>query len=483
MLPGKRPMPADEAEKQILISDLYTLLEQDYQANLRKGTRNLDSYRKHLLPAFGNCPVREFDPDLVQRYILDRQKAGAANGTINRELAALKRMANLALERLKTDDEKLIAGLSRWAKIRKLKERNVRSGFLKDERYEAFARATAAVGLWFRAMFEVAYTYGWRRSELVNMKVGQVDLCERTLALRAGETKNDKSRNVPMTDTVFELLQQCVAGKSPDEYVFTRPRRKSKGTLFRVKSSPFWWMQYYDRGNRIHESTKAADKVQARDILRTKLEALRPDPNEPEAKGFQVLDFRNDWKKVCRAVGVPGLLFHDLRRSGVRNMRRRGIPEKVAMQISGHRTRSVFDRYDITDGADLMAAVTKMNEKQGSLSTTELSASEANATVIANALQALFPTGSMGNFFSRVLIEVDCAIAFLREGLPPDSVAKTNQLNLASKLLRELFRECCESYPGAMAQVSNTLKLFDKPEQGEPKAGSAMLAENGTVNR
>lgn len=285
----------------LTVATLYDALALDYKINGRKSARTLKArWEKHLKEFFGAMPAAEVTPRQIMRYIEIRVTAGAATASVNRELAALKRMYKLALQ---SED------LARVPFIRRLKEINVRKGFVKDAEYEALARETAAAGLWLRAMFEVSYTYGWRKSELLTRRVRHADLLDRTLRLDPGETKNGEARLVEMTGKVFELLKQCSVGKAADDFLFTRERDR--------------------RGRRVRT-------------------------------GGRIVDFRKDWEAVTKAAGVPQLLFHDLRRSAVGNMVRDGVSEKQAMTVSGHRTRSIFDRYHIVDRTQMKAVTRKM---------------------------------------------------------------------------------------------------------------------------
>ncbi|MGA8540396.1 MAG: site-specific integrase, partial [Terriglobales bacterium] len=213
-----------------------------------------------------------------------------------RELAALKRMFHLG----KKCTPPKVANIPAFPR---LAERNIRKGFVEDATYQPLVDAAASVGIWLPAMFEVAFTFGWRFSEVRNLRVEQVNVASGTIRLYPGETKNDEGRVVIMTDTVRRLLEPCIAGKSGSDLVFTR------------------------------------------------------------ANGKPVKDFRRAWVKVCEQAGVPELLFHDLRRTAVRNMVRSSIPERVAMQISGHKTRSIFDRYNIVSERDLRDAARAMERR------------------------------------------------------------------------------------------------------------------------
>jgi integrase len=179
-----------------------------------------------------------------------------------------------------------------------LQEDNVRQGFLTaDQCADLVAHCDE---LWLRALVETAVTYGWRVGELLNLRVRQVDLARPTIRLEPGETKNREGREVVIaSSTLLELLRQCVTGKDQDDHVFTR-----------------------------------GDKP--------------------------VRDFRKRWENLCTAAGVPGLLFHDLRRTAARNLRAAGVPEEIIMRIAGWKTAGVFRRYAIVSQADVRDALHKL---------------------------------------------------------------------------------------------------------------------------
>ncbi len=253
-------------------------------------------WRVQLEPFFGGMFAERITSDHLQRYIKARLETGAATSTVNHELTVFKAMFNNAL---KSDPPK-VQRVPRFPE--KLREPNPRAGFISDEEYATLqAKCKHA---WLRALLSVAYNFGFRKGELLGLRVSQIDLKARTIHLLPGTTKNDKGRAVVMVDEVYRLILDCIKGKKPTDHVFT-------------------W-----------------------------------------ANGKPVTDFRRTWRALAKKAGMPGLFMHDLRRTAVRNMVRAGISKHVAKQISGHTTDSIFDRYDITDETDLAEAARKLEARQ-----------------------------------------------------------------------------------------------------------------------
>ena len=287
-------------------------------------------WKNHLKPFFGNLRATQVSSDLIDRYINKRKsdqtrsKTAPENGTIYRELALVKSAFNHGTEQTPPKVRFV-------PHFNMLEENNVRRGFLQDEQYLRLSGECAVEGVWLSGLFETAFAYGWREDELLALRVGQLDLLGKIIDL--GETKNGDQRMIHMTEHVFQCLVRCVAGKKPDDFVFTR----DDGS--RVKDfRQAWWNACIRAG---------LGRFECRDC----------DSNVSEGRRCSTCQSKKKAKYI-------GLKFHDLRRTGIRNMSRKGIPEKVGMLISGHRTDSVYRRYNIVDMEVLKTATAKIEEHQ-----------------------------------------------------------------------------------------------------------------------
>ena len=261
----------------------------DYFVNGRRTIEKAKRCVRHLSEEFGGMKASEIGTARVNRYIRTRLDEGRANATINRELAALKRMFSLAARCTPPK-------VAQVPHIPMLKERNVRKGFFEHEDFLAFRDTLPD---YLKPIVTFAYHTGWRSSEILELNWKQVDLKEGVVRLEPGETKNEQARMVYMEPELLAVMKEQLGRRRLDcPYVFHR-------------------------------------------------------------KGNRIVDFRYAWKSACEKTGLSGMLFHDFRRTAVRNMIRAGIPERVAMTISGHKTRSVFDRYNIVSKNDLKEAAAK----------------------------------------------------------------------------------------------------------------------------
>ena len=328
----------------------------DYLVNEKKSQDRAKLSLKHLLKEFSGSNIPNITTPRIQKYISERRKwscpscgkqfnfdkeitccpdcgerklkKGAANATINRELSALRRILNLGARQTPPK-------VNRVPYIPMLKENNVRKGFFEHSQFVAFRDALPE---YLRPFVTFGYKVGWRDQEIASLQWGNVDLRNGIVVLKAGETKNNDARTVYLDKELKSIFQQLWDA------------RKQNGKL-----TPFVF------------SNKAGNG--------------------------KIYNIRRAWNSACREVGLgygykisikyvekwqdklpPGPIFHDFRRTAVRNMVRSGVPERVAMMISGHRTRSVFDRYNIVSEADLKIAAQKqeiyLDSQMGTISGT-----------------------------------------------------------------------------------------------------------------
>jgi integrase len=300
-----RGEPVVPRQRRVTFDELAADVVTDYRVNGKRSLGDLERrITLHLKPFFGGRRMADITTADVRRYsemrLAELVKKGTttSNAQINRELAVLKRAFNLGLQAGKSLHKPYIP---------MLKEKNTRAGFFEPEQFRAVQAQVLSTAL--RPVLHFAYITGWRtQSEVLPLQWRQADFEAGTVRLDADTTKNGEGRLFPMTRELRALLEA--------QREYTRQVEREKGII-----CP--WV--------FHREGKA------------------------------IKSFRRAWRSACKKAGLPGMIPHDFRRTAVRKLVRAGIPERVAMTMTGHKTRSVFERYNIVSPGDLTEAARKLD--------------------------------------------------------------------------------------------------------------------------
>lgn len=277
-----------EPRANMTLGEMRDRLLARYERDGNRSTDRVEQATAHLIDFFGEGrKASDITEAWVDEYVEHRLQEGAANATVNRELAALKRCYKLI--RLPHPVPEM------------LKEADPRQGFFEAQ---DFADVLAELPDEIKPVALLGYYTGMRRSEILGLRWADVDFESGFLRLPVGSTKNREGRSIPLFPQVRELLEEQ---RRQARICERENRRLVTHVCFRYGS------------------------------------------------GTQIKDIRGAWAGACERAKVDRL-FHDLRRTAVRNMVLAGLSTHEAMRISGHKTASVFARYAILNDPRAMRA-------------------------------------------------------------------------------------------------------------------------------
>ncbi len=247
--------------------------------------RTIEDYKSrwaHLAPVFGKLLATQVTTDKIVEYLNRRMKEGMSVCSRNRERGVLHQVFEFNSEKIPADRRPKFP--------KKLSERSfVRKGRLSQDDYNTLVKRLDDSNLfWLRAILTMTFKFGFRKSELLNGKVGYFDAKESTFTLPAFTTKNKTERVVDIVPNgeIFKMLAKLTEGRKPTDALFTR-------------------------------------------------------------KGKPVRDYRGEWAKQTEGMtggsGKGGsVTIHDLRRSAITGMHNKHIG---AADAGTHLTADVFSRY------------------------------------------------------------------------------------------------------------------------------------------
>jgi len=285
----------------VTFAQLRALVEGQYQLDGRRSLVRVQRALNHLERFFGADHLAvELGAVEIDAYARQRLAAGAARATVNYELAALRRAFRLGVK-------KRLLGTRPEIELPKVQ--NARRGFFEEA---DFAALQIELPAYLRPVIQFARLTGWRvHKEVLLLVWAAVDWEGQVIRLSASDTKGGEARLFPF-------------GQAPELKALLEAQWAARdGSL----------LVFHRRGKRIR-------------------------------------DFRTAWEGACVRAGLGtrdpvtkrvtlARIPHDLRRSAARDLRRAGVSEGEIMRLCGWRTRSMFDRYNIIDEADLAAAVAK----------------------------------------------------------------------------------------------------------------------------
>src|ERR1700733_5464196 len=282
----------------------YTLVGKASRPNLS----SISTARKE----FSAIRADALSEERVESYIGRRLAAGAKNATINRITGILARAYKLS--RISMPE------------VRHLSEKdNARTGFFTFDDFEAVVKNLPAD---LQDFARFGFVSGWRKGEIASLRWSDVE--EGIIRLRSTNSKNGEARQITIEGDLVDLMKRRRALRSTET---------SGGAVMNA-------FIFHRDGKSVREFRKSW----ARACVATGQGTMTCPKCEKTMTASRC--------SLCKiATNYRGRIFHDLRRSAVRNMIRAGVPQSVAMKISGHKTASMFRRYDIANEGDLRQAM------------------------------------------------------------------------------------------------------------------------------